>query len=162
MASVSTLPFLKSRLYASRDILMWNSILDTRFHTLNWDFSLNRDSLNRDFIVVIKGNFFWPQNSLQQGIQIRYNGVTVYIEVIQQSFTACSARTLSRNFTVLKLSEISFYFVITIRLNYGGQKIFPPKRWEREKKNTFSSYSSSSVVWKETEKIVSSAFSAFF
>ena len=35
----------------NRDFLMWNFILVTRFHSLNRDFSLNRDSINRDFTV---------------------------------------------------------------------------------------------------------------
>ena len=33
---------------------MRNSILVTRFHSLNRDFTLNRDSLNRDFTVVTR------------------------------------------------------------------------------------------------------------
>ena len=35
----------------NRDFLTWNSILVSRFCTLNQDFTLNRDSLNRDFTV---------------------------------------------------------------------------------------------------------------
>ena len=36
----------------NRDFLMRNSILVTRFHSLNRDFTLNRDSLNRDLTVL--------------------------------------------------------------------------------------------------------------
>ena len=36
----------------NRDFLMWNFILVTRFCTLNRDITLNRDSLNRDFTVL--------------------------------------------------------------------------------------------------------------
>ena len=35
----------------NRDFLMWNSIMVTIFCTLHWYFTLNRDSLNRDFTV---------------------------------------------------------------------------------------------------------------
>ena len=43
----------------NRDFLMWNFILVTRFHTLNRDFTLNRDSLNRDFTVFMD----WSENN---------------------------------------------------------------------------------------------------
>ena len=36
----------------NRDFLMRNFISVIRFHTLNRDFSLNRDSLKRDFTVI--------------------------------------------------------------------------------------------------------------
>ena len=51
MASFSTLWFLKSRLYAKSGFLKWNFILVTRFRSLHRGFTLNRDSLNRDFTV---------------------------------------------------------------------------------------------------------------
>ena len=36
-----------------RDFLLWNSILVTTFYSLNQDFTLNRDPLNRDFTVLL-------------------------------------------------------------------------------------------------------------
>ena len=41
----------------NRDFLMRNFISVARFHTLNRDFSLNRNSLNRDFTVNLNDEF---------------------------------------------------------------------------------------------------------
>ena len=40
----------------NRDFSVWNSILVTRFCTLNWDFTLNRESFNWYFTVLLSQN----------------------------------------------------------------------------------------------------------
>ena len=47
---------------------MWNSISVTRFCTLNWDFTLNRDSLRRDFTVWKSADRGY---SLNRGLTVR-------------------------------------------------------------------------------------------
>ena len=55
--------FLNRDFTLNRDFLMWNLILVTRFCSLNRDFTLNWDSLNRDFTVhncpIIDNNDNW-------------------------------------------------------------------------------------------------------
>ena len=62
----------------NRDFLMSNSNLVTRFCTLNWDFTLNRGSLNRDFTVLYLKRLNFELNSVNitdlrviQGCQLR-------------------------------------------------------------------------------------------
>ena len=65
----------------NRDFLMWNSILVTRFHSLNWDFTLNRDSLNRNFTVIRKlmwKKFYFFENDTN----LVSSGVIHYSEVL--------------------------------------------------------------------------------
>ena len=76
MTSLSTLSFLKLRLYTKSRLFIENFFLVTRFHTLNRDFSSNRELLNRDF-TTIKIFFDSPPSPVVKIVS------TIYHKIVQ-------------------------------------------------------------------------------